>query len=279
VDAVPKVSPEELARQARFIFRGTVRHQHATTMPDVPATDSTVVVRVDEVVQAPPALAKSVGQEVTVQLGSRERVKDGEQATFYTNGWLFGESVAVKSIGHRPLAAVPAALAGPVATAAQESTSRDLHARLSDAELVVTGRVASVRMPETSADAISFGIDAHPGGAERYSEHDPLWREAVVDVDSVEKGSGKPRSVVVRFPASDDVRWRNVPKLEPGQEGVFILQQPTGAAAVPSFAAGAGERVYTVTHPLDVRPNDQLGHIKQLIATGSASDVGRQRAR
>ncbi|MFL5759970.1 MAG: hypothetical protein ACJ789_09535 [Thermomicrobiales bacterium] len=264
---MPTVSPDELAKQARFIFRGTVQRLRATTMADVPATDRTVVVRVDEVVQAPPALAQTAGQEITVQLGSRERVKQGLQATFYTNGWLFGESLAVRSIGHRPLPAIPASLAGPTATPAQESVSRDLQARLSGAEMVVTGRVASVRIPETPTAGLAFGVEGQPRGAERYSEHDPLWREAVVNVDSIEKGRGKPKSVVVRFPASDDVRWRNVPKLEPGQEGVFILHQPAGVAAGAAAVREAGGPVYAVSHSLDVRPSEQLGQIKQLIST------------
>lgn len=95
-------SPEELAQQARFIFRGTVEQLQAATMTNVPVTGRTVVVRVDEVIQAPSALAHVAGQRITVQLGSRERVTVGQQAVFYTNGWLFGESVAVQSIGHRP---------------------------------------------------------------------------------------------------------------------------------------------------------------------------------
>jgi len=259
-------TPDELAQQARFIFRGTVERLRAATMANVPVTGRTVVVRVDEVIQAPPALSRAAGQSITVQLASRERVKEGQQAVFYTNGWLFGESVAVQSIGHRPPTGVPAALAGPAAAPAQETVSRDLQARLSDAETVVTGRVTSVGVPPAPAGP-PVAAAGEPGTTRRFSEHDPVWRDAVVEVSSVEKGSQVPSSVVIRFPSSDDIRWHQVPKLEPGQEGVFILQQPAGGAAAGPMAAAAagGEPVYTISHRLDVRPTDQLAHIKQLM--------------
>ena len=140
-------SPDDLAQQARFIFRGTVERLQAATMAQVPVTSRTVVVRIDEIVQAPPAMTPFAGQSITVQLAPRERVKEGQQAVFYTNGWLIGESLAVQSVGHQPLAGVPAALAGPVAAPPLQQESRDLQDRLNDAELVVTGRVTSVQAP------------------------------------------------------------------------------------------------------------------------------------
>jgi hypothetical protein len=261
-------SPDELAQQARFIFEGTVEHLQATTMANLPATGRTVVVRVDKVVQAPPSLNGAAGQSITVQLASRERVKEGQHWLFFTNGWLFGETVAVQSIGHRRITDVPASLAGVAAAPADETTSRDLQARLSDAHTVVTGRVTSVRVPPEPA-----GPPVAAAGAQeptrRYSEHDPVWRDAVVQVESVEKGGQVPSNVVIRFASSDDVRWHQVPKLEPGQEGVFLLQQPAGGAAAGpmAVAAAGGEPVFTISHALDVRPSDQLAHIKQLIGT------------
>jgi len=249
-------------------------------MASYETTARTLVVRVDEIIQAPAVLEKWVGQEVTVQLGPREQVKDGQQAVFYTNVVQLGESVAVQSLGHRPPTAIPAALAGPAATPTEELASRQLQAELSDAHMVVTGRVTDVRVPQEAPAAPVAAAD-EPAQVQYYSEHDPLWREAVVQVDSVEKGTQSSQSVVVRFPASDDVRWQDDPKLQPGQSGVFILQQPPGQIAADSASLAAGAQpVYTVT---TVRPSDQLGHIKQLIDTappsGTPSGAGRGTSR
>src|SRR5689334_3151552 len=95
-----KPRPENLAAQAKFVFQGTVTKLKATTLPGVPATDHTVIVRVDQVVHAPDALVDLAGHEITVQLARGERVKPNQSVVFFTNGWIFGESVAVQSIGH-----------------------------------------------------------------------------------------------------------------------------------------------------------------------------------
>jgi hypothetical protein len=60
---------EELAEQSQFIFKGTVTKLNAATLPQIRATASTIVVKVDEVVQAPPAMREVYrGKEVTVLL-------------------------------------------------------------------------------------------------------------------------------------------------------------------------------------------------------------------
>jgi hypothetical protein len=180
------------------------------------------------------------------------------------------QSLAVRSIGHRPITGVPRSLAGPTATPTQQLASRDLQSRLSEAELVVTGRVASVQAPVPPTTPVALtAAEGQLGGVPRVNEHDPIWREAVIEVNSVEKGAQNPKQVAVLFPASDDVLWHDVPKLEPGHEGVFILHRPaeSAAAAAAGFAVEADRPIYTVANPLDVRPSDQLGHVKQLIET------------
>src|SRR3954465_14132845 len=80
------LSPENLSQRARFVFRGAVQKLGAATMPEVPVNDRTAVVRVEEVRQAPPELARRVGQEVTVQLApGGQQIKEGDELVFYTN--------------------------------------------------------------------------------------------------------------------------------------------------------------------------------------------------
>src|SRR5438132_300726 len=94
---------DEAARRSRFTFRGTVARLGATTMTSIQATPKTAVVRVDQVLEAPEALDDYTGREVTLGLGSGERLREGQQAIFYTIGLSLGESLAVRSLGHRDL--------------------------------------------------------------------------------------------------------------------------------------------------------------------------------
>src|SRR5262249_37182142 len=59
--------------EPRFVFKGTVRKLRASTEPEVKASARTAVVRVDEVIHAPEALADVAGHDVTVELGGREK--------------------------------------------------------------------------------------------------------------------------------------------------------------------------------------------------------------
>jgi hypothetical protein len=220
------------AKRASFIFTGTVQALKRATVPNIPLSSRTAVVRVDGVIRGSGALSHLAGRDITVQLGDRERVRPGQAATFYTEGWLFGEGVAVRSLGH---ADVTHGVAAPMASAAdpvQAKADRDLREHVADADLIVRGRVASVALPRARG----------AGTAPPISEHAALWREAVIDVDQVAKGKRPSKRVTVRFPSSSDVRWAKVPKLHPGQEGLFLLHGAGG---------GAG---YTLLHPQDVQP-------------------------
>src|SRR4029077_19308499 len=70
------------AKRASFIFTGTVQALKRATVPNVPLSERTVVVRVDEVVRGSGALSHLAGRDITVQLGDRERVRPGQAATF-----------------------------------------------------------------------------------------------------------------------------------------------------------------------------------------------------
>jgi hypothetical protein len=96
----------------------------------------------------------------------------------------------------------------------------------------------------------------------------------VVQVNSVEKGQHRGRQAVIRFPASDDVRWHLAPKFEPGLEGLFILHRPRkptakrGIAAVT--AAATREEVenpdaFTALHPADFQPLRKHAEIRTLL--------------
>src|SRR2546428_474741 len=89
-----------LVKQSDIIFIGTVTQVGAVAVPEVPASDRTIVVRVDQVLEKPAAVALSTGDSVTVQAARPGSLKPGTQATFYTTGWMFGRGVAVREVGH-----------------------------------------------------------------------------------------------------------------------------------------------------------------------------------
>src|SRR5438093_1118537 len=88
-----------LVKQSDIIFIGTVTQVGAVAVPEVPASDRTIVVRVDQVLEKPAAVALGTGDSVTVETVRPGSLKPGIQATFYTTGWIFGRGVAVREVG------------------------------------------------------------------------------------------------------------------------------------------------------------------------------------
>ncbi len=125
--------------------------------------------------------------------------------------------------------------------------------------MVIGGRVAAV------GSATMEALGAPPGPI---SEHNPNWREAVIDVETAIKGAQAGQRVVVRFPASLDVAWYDTPKLSEGQEGTFILQRDLVSGAATALLAGSEVAAYTALNSLDVLPRQEAERVRTL-ASGS----------
>ena len=265
-------SEKELAEQATFIFKGTVQKLKAATMRNVQVTNHTLVVRVDQVMQGPKTLAAYTGQDITVLLSEGGKLKKGEQAVFYTNAWLFGESVAVRSIGHTKVEDTSRSMArasDPVQTGEDQKFSH----HFTQADVVVQGRVLSIRMP--ADDAAPKGV-ASTAATRPVSEHSGHWREAVVEVEDVLQGEHAHQQIIVRFPSSRDIRWARSPKFVPGDEGIFILhkdepaQRTRGTQARPATTKKKGEtRAYTAIHPEDFQPLHKAAQMRTIIQASS----------
>src|SRR5262249_49546140 len=146
-------TPEELAKQAKFVFHGKIRKLKASNMRVAPVSDQTAIVTVVDIVHAPPALEHYVGQDITVEM-SEPGHHAGDELLFFANGWLFGEGVAVESIGE--IAEQPTEQARKLAvlesaTPTERLGQRELEEQVDSADLVVEGRVSSVRLPEKPA--------------------------------------------------------------------------------------------------------------------------------
>src|SRR3979411_1920389 len=210
------------ATQSGFGFRGTVRRENAATMASVPPEAGTAVVLVDEVVKAPQALSGIAGREIPVLRAAGSSMKAGQSAVFFTSSWLYGESLAVVEVGRLDLAAQVDEVRALVDEVESGRADERFLDRLSVAELVVAGPVRETRPRQP----------ARPGPV---SEHDPEWWEAVLDVDSVEKGQPPAGALTVLFSPSTDEFWIDSPKLVPGLQGVFVLQRDQEERGFPAL--------------------------------------------
>ena len=231
-----------LSRVSGFVFAGEVERTNASTVALVRPTKEIAVVRVTEVLRAPADFGPRKGKRVTVRLKGTAR--KGQQAVFFTVGWVSGEGLAVQELGRQPATDV-----GTIRKQMDETEQRDglsaLRKRVGEAEAVVLGKVAETR---------PFGDEESPPG----SEHDPRWRLAVVVVERAEKGDVKEgERITFAYASSDDVMWFRAPKPERGQQAVFLLQRRR--------LEERDETALAVVEPIDVRPPEELERIRSVI--------------
>lgn len=244
-----------------IVFVGTVETLRAATLPNVTVTPNTSVVAVDRVIKKPDAIALDKGDKVTVVTDGGAPLQEGARGLFFTEGWIFGESLAVRVLSWEPVSAAAAAAAGAaedtqVAAQVDASADRELQTALESADLVVVGRVKRVQAPSALALAPE---------RKRVTEHDPEWREAIIEVESALKGAADMREVVVRFPASVDVMWAASPKFTEGQEGTFLLQQDRLTGAPAATLEGRAVTAYTAISPKHTLSGGDAARIKRLL--------------
>jgi hypothetical protein len=261
-----------------FIFKGTVQKLKSATMPQVPVDDRTIIASVDQVLDAPPNLAKLTGQKITVRLSGTVKVRVGQQMIFHTVSWIYGDSMAVQAISEEKVGGVRMAALAAAPDPVQRRAARQKRERFATADLVVSGKVLAVRLPPTAAGkklgVRAAGLTKRP--VKPVSEHDPKWREAVVEVGDVHKGTHRKKEVVVRFPASMDVMWYHAPKFHPGQQGYFMLHKTDEETAPPATkkkgarmasltGQPATEKAYMALDPVDFQPFTEAGGVKTII--------------
>jgi hypothetical protein len=236
---------QEDQSKATFIFEGTIRKLRAATMPDVPVSTKTTIVRIDRVITGTSDLSAFLGQDITVEVSGGQR-RVGQKLVFHAEPWMFGAGVAVRSKYEEP-----------ASRARAQPNQPDAYR---DADLVVRGKVVRVQLPKTR---ISTRVKS---STSPITEHAPLWREAIIQVNEVLKGNEKRNQVRVRFPASSDVMFHGVARFEPGQEGYFMLHKADamkmsrGAGKRPSAARGRRDepsQTYVAFEPQDFRPLDK----------------------
>ncbi|MQS10916.1 hypothetical protein F7Q99_01125 [Streptomyces kaniharaensis] len=233
----------ELIRRAPLSFVGTVTRIGGTSLVAVPADlkeEYTAVVKVNEVLHAPDDFRQLAGSEVTVQLASSLEV--GDTRAFFTQGMVYGESLGLIELERLPAEAVQRHVSMAATTADEmpfsalqrEIRDQDIAQHAEDADAVVVGAVGGLE---------EVGLAA-------FSEHDPQWWRAKIDVSIVERGDVAPGRIDVLYPSSADRRWHRVPKPQPGQEGLWFLHVTGGDLHA--------EAPFQLLHPYDYQPMQKL---------------------
>jgi len=248
-----------LLQSSDIVFNGTVLFVGAVSFYGVPASDNTMMVRVDAVYDQPASVMLAPGDTVTVQAVDPTAFRRNMRAMFYTQGWIFGEGVAVREVGHEVNAenAGVAQAQDTVSQFRQQQQDAQLRARMMAADMVMVGQVVSVG-PSTLA---AFQTDPQP-----ISEHTPNWREAVIQVEEWIKGNQGDQRIVMRFPTSLDVQWYDAPRFTEGQEGVFICNRDQVSGTPFAMLSGEQKIAYTALSPQDIQPRDQADRMKALLA-------------
>jgi hypothetical protein len=250
---------KELLASSQLAFTGAVEAAGRSTVGGVEADDRTVVVQVDQLLHAPEGLLVPQGARVTVQLSpDLPALAPGEQATFFANGWVYGETLAVTEVGRASVdeAAAPTAahpevdeLAAPAVSSVEAAK-----AELDDDELVEHAR---------EADAVIRGqvtglAQVPKDGPAR--EHDPDWWIATLEADIVARGelpggTQEGGTVEVLYANSLDRRWRQAPKPKAGQAGLWLLHRAREELA--------GMAPFEIVHPMDVQPSLRLDLLRE----------------
>jgi len=242
-----------------IVFVGTVESVNAVSLVSLQPSANTSVVIVEKVMGKPDAVALVKGDRVTVVTEGTSAPKQGQRGTFFTEGWIFGETLAVRVLNWETVPAGAAALSAQETKATdwvRTAAEKDLQASIKSADIVVLGRVAGIQAPSVASLTESLrGI---------VSEHNPEWQEAVIEVHETLKGSSTLKQVVARFPSSPDVMWVGYPKFKIGQEGTFLLRQDSVSGAPTGVLEGKTVTAYMAMSPKDIRSKSDVEMIKRL---------------
>ena len=251
-------TPSESTPEPTFVFVGVVERLGASNVREAPRSELTAVVSIEQILLAPPDFADVAG-DITVLLPPDRPVEERERRVFHCIGWILGSGIALRALDLTPPEEREvSAMAGAAPDPAEAFLMQKLSRRVTASELIVSGFVTDVRSVQTETEGRPV------------SEHDPDWHEAVVQVDAVTKGDAPAEGVIVTFPLSRDIAWRDAPKFAVGQRGVWLLSPAARAPEIPTEDAVALAArpypVFTALDPLDFQAEAEAARVDALVA-------------
>ena len=85
---------------ATFECRGNVVKKAATSLPSVPASNNTMIIRVDDVLQKPTSVTLNKGDLITLYVYDPMQYEEGKEVTFRAIGWQYGAGLALREVSH-----------------------------------------------------------------------------------------------------------------------------------------------------------------------------------
>jgi hypothetical protein len=248
-------SLKDLVASSGLAFVGTVQMVGESTVQNVPIDDRTVVVRVDRTLRAPPEVEIAPGTQVTVQLtGDRPKLKVGDEATFFANPAVYGESLMVSEVGRMEEEPEPAGgarlanLEEPTSGVEQALAEIGQDALLEHArEAAVIVRARVTRLEEARKPELP-------------REHDPHWWIATLEADLVAMGDAPGLgegggTVTALYANSIDYQWRRWIKPKAGQGGLWLLHRSEDELAQLA--------PFQLIHQEDLQPSTQLDALRE----------------
>ena len=204
---------DSLTLGASLVFKAKVLVLHSTTT-DEDDVSNTGVATVTEVIEAPESFSNISGQQITIRFADINKVNVGEEKIFFTEPYWIGEAIGVEEKGSVSKSSElynDKEMSSHLKRARDNQDDEQLKNALKEAKLVITGKVAKINEVQGKITGLT--------------EHDPEWKEAEVEVDETIKGNNEGKTVKILFASGKDVMFFQAPKFQPGDEGIFIIQQ------------------------------------------------------
>jgi hypothetical protein len=243
---MPPPSIESYVQDSHFIVAGSIERLGETTTSIIPAVPSVGIFKIEEILYGPRVLAGFAGRDITVAFNELDGIRPGDRFVLFATSWLYGESLAVREVG-KIKDLERAEMRKKIERAHAKAADKRLQERLKQAELVIVGEVSKTRPPPGEEGHVIF------------TEHDPDWWEALIDVESTLKGDAG-GEVTILFPRSVDIAWSQSPKFEPGDDGIWILQRDQTERGSPRLRRPG----LTALDPLDFQSRGELRRIRRL---------------
>lgn len=233
---------DELADSSPFVFIGEIARAGQSTVPTVPADETTVVVAVEEAIRTPPGFGSMVDQEITVRLLTP--IAAGRYV-FFADPVAIGPGIAVQERAHLD---------------AGEQSARD-----QVDEVLARGYAARIAPRITTATVVALGTVGEVRALESDAQQDDdsvAWAAAPFQVEELVKGQGV-RSVPLVGPRTPTRRLPRTPTLRPDRYAVLILRPPP-PEALEAVAKRDRPRTLFVEDTDDIQPPERLEDIRRI---------------
>ncbi len=230
--------------RSNFIFYGTVIQEDSSNI-NVRTTAKTAIVRVDEVIDATRSFFKMKGRKITVVQADSTIHPKGFRTVFYTTGWYYGKTLGVREVNNVLYNSFLSRHKKRILTARELIKDNLLRIHLKQASLVVKGSVLITNIDTLKLPPVP-------------SEHDPVFRAAIIKVKRKIKGDTSVGTVLVYYTSSYDIMWENSPKPQNNTKAIFLLHQG-------QIGPGLKRNDYFLFDPLDIQPYNQGRKIKRLL--------------